>query len=85
MEARLAGEALQSDPVEHANKVEISTELAWEMSKKVLQQHKLQRTPIKLVVSAVIEAFILLLTIRQCDKGVDNSRTNGMGQHYTAW
>ena len=26
------------------------TELAWEMSRRVLQQHKLQRTPIKLVV-----------------------------------
>ena len=50
VEARLAGESLQSDPVEHTNRMEISTELAWEMSRRVLQQHKLQRTPIKLVV-----------------------------------
>lgn len=31
----------------------IDTELAWEMTKKALQQHKLNRTPIKLQVKIV--------------------------------
>ena len=53
VEARLSGESLVSDPVSHATggRIELSTELAWEMTRKALQEHKLQRTPIKLVVS----------------------------------
>ena len=40
-----------ADPVEHTNRMEISTELAWEMSRRVLRTAaQLQRTPIKLVV-----------------------------------
>ena len=52
VEARFSGESLISDPVDHGagGRVELSTELAWEMTRKALQEHKLQRTPIKLVV-----------------------------------
>ena len=52
VEVRFAGETLQSDPVDHSygGHIEINTELAWEMTRKALQEHKLQRTPIKIVV-----------------------------------
>ncbi len=53
VDARFSGESLISDPIDHTagGKLEFSTELAWEMTRKGLQEHKLQRTPIKLVVS----------------------------------
>ena len=35
-------------------RIELSTELAWEMTRKALQEHKLQRTPIKLVVGVLV-------------------------------
>ena len=52
VEARLGGESVvPTDPVPLAGGLlEISTELAWEMSRRDLQQHKLSRTPIKLQV-----------------------------------
>ncbi len=44
-------ECLDTDPVPHGGPtMQINTELAWEMSKKDLQYHKLHRTPIKLLV-----------------------------------
>jgi len=44
-------ECLDTDPVAHVGpSVLINTELAWEMSRKELQYHKLHRTPIKLLV-----------------------------------
>lgn len=54
MEARFNGEVLCTDPLPHAGgTMVIDTELAWEMTRKALQQHKLNRTPIKLQVSVV--------------------------------
>ncbi len=52
VEGKLGGEMLSSDPVpaSHPGALEVNTELAWEMSRRSLQQHKLQRTPIKLQV-----------------------------------
>ncbi|XP_040824476.1 centrosomal protein of 120 kDa isoform X2 [Ochotona curzoniae] len=48
VEAKFDGEQLETDPVDHSNQPEFATELAWEIDRKVLHQHRLQRTPIKL-------------------------------------
>ncbi|XP_039423231.1 centrosomal protein of 120 kDa isoform X1 [Corvus cornix cornix] len=48
VEAKLDGEQLATDPVEHTDQPEFATELAWELGRKALHQHRLQRTPIKL-------------------------------------
>ncbi|KAM4860825.1 centrosomal protein of 120 kDa isoform 1-T1 [Thomomys bottae] len=48
VEAKFDGEQLATDPVEHTDQPEFATELAWEIDRKVLHQHRLQRTPIKL-------------------------------------
>ncbi|XP_074875697.1 centrosomal protein of 120 kDa isoform X3 [Buteo buteo] len=48
VEAKFDGEQLATDPVEHTNQPEFATELAWELDRKALHQHRLQRTPIKL-------------------------------------
>ncbi|NXX85989.1 CE120 protein, partial [Urocolius indicus] len=48
VEAKFDGEQLATDPVEHAAQPEFATELAWELDRKALHQHRLQRTPIKL-------------------------------------
>ncbi|XP_058533478.1 centrosomal protein of 120 kDa [Ochotona princeps] len=48
VEAKFDGEQLATDPVDHTNQPEFATELAWEIDRKVLHQHRLQRTPIKL-------------------------------------
>ncbi|XP_077989016.1 centrosomal protein of 120 kDa-like [Glandiceps talaboti] len=53
VETRFDGELLATDPIEHTETPEFSTELAWELSKKALHQHRLQRTPIKLQCYAV--------------------------------
>ncbi|XP_044302498.1 centrosomal protein of 120 kDa isoform X1 [Varanus komodoensis] len=48
VEAKFDGENLATDPVEHTDQPEFATELAWELDRKALHQHRLQRTPIKL-------------------------------------
>ncbi|KAM9137753.1 centrosomal protein of 120 kDa isoform 2-T2 [Pangshura tecta] len=48
VEAKFDGEQLATDPVDHADQPEFATELAWELDRKALHQHRLQRTPIKL-------------------------------------
>ncbi|KAM8776918.1 centrosomal protein of 120 kDa [Rhynchonycteris naso] len=48
VEAKFDGEQLATDPVAHADQPEFATELAWEIDRKALHQHRLQRTPIKL-------------------------------------
>ncbi|XP_033634352.1 centrosomal protein of 120 kDa-like [Asterias rubens] len=53
IETRFDGELLATDPVSHGETPELCTELAWELSKKALHQHRLQRTPIKLVCYAL--------------------------------
>ncbi|KAL5004829.1 hypothetical protein ScPMuIL_018285 [Solemya velum] len=47
-EARFDGELLASDPVDHVESPDFTQELAWELDKKGLQQHRLQRTSIKI-------------------------------------
>ncbi|KAJ8262749.1 hypothetical protein COCON_G00152060 [Conger conger] len=53
MEAKFDGEQLATDPVDHKDKPQFCTELAWELDRKTLHQHRLQRTPIKLQCYAV--------------------------------
>ncbi|KAM5300589.1 centrosomal protein of 120 kDa isoform 1-T1 [Ctenodactylus gundi] len=48
VEAKFDGEQLATDPVDHTDQPEFATELAWEIDRKSLHQHRLQRTPIKL-------------------------------------
>ncbi|XP_049619026.1 centrosomal protein of 120 kDa [Syngnathus scovelli] len=48
VQASFDGEQLTTDPVEHLEQPHFSTELAWELDRKMLHQHRLQRTPIKL-------------------------------------
>ncbi|XP_037114858.1 centrosomal protein of 120 kDa isoform X2 [Syngnathus acus] len=48
VQASFDGEQLTTDPVEHLDQPHFSTELAWELDRKMLHQHRLQRTPIKL-------------------------------------
>lgn len=56
VEAKFDGEQLSTDPVEHNEVVEINQELAWEIDKKGLQLHKLQRSCIKANCFALNEA-----------------------------
>ena len=46
-EAKFDGEQLATDPVEHSEMPDFTQELAWELDKKGFQQHKMQRTSIK--------------------------------------
>ncbi|XP_036000182.1 centrosomal protein of 120 kDa isoform X2 [Fundulus heteroclitus] len=48
VQASFDGEHLETDPVEHREQPQFCTELAWELDRKTLHQHRLQRTPIKL-------------------------------------
>ncbi|XP_005242595.1 centrosomal protein of 120 kDa [Falco peregrinus] len=48
VEAKFDGEQLATDPIKHTDQPEFATELAWELDRKALHQHRLQRTPIKL-------------------------------------
>ena len=47
IEAKFDGEQLATDPVDHVETLEVNQELAWELDKKVLHMHKLQRSCIK--------------------------------------
>ncbi|RMX45248.1 hypothetical protein pdam_00000823 [Pocillopora damicornis] len=48
VETKFDGETLTTDPIDHVETPEFTTELAWELNKKSLHQHRLQRTPIKI-------------------------------------
>ncbi|KAK7009202.1 centrosomal protein of 120 kDa [Biomphalaria glabrata] len=48
VEAKFDGELLATDPVAHVEVPDINQELAWELDKKSLQQHRLQRSSIKI-------------------------------------
>ena len=47
IEAKFDGEQLATDAVDHVESIEVNQELAWELDKKTLQTHKLQRSCIK--------------------------------------
>eukprot|EP00112_Aurelia_sp_Birch-Aquarium-sp1_P009678 Seg2106.2 transcript_id=Seg2106.2/GoldUCD/mRNA.D3Y31 product="Centrosomal protein of 120 kDa" protein_id=Seg2106.2/GoldUCD/D3Y31 len=53
VEAKFDGEILSTDPVDHHESPDFTTELAWESDKKSFHQHRLQRTPIKLQCYAI--------------------------------
>ncbi|KAK3743125.1 hypothetical protein RRG08_063983 [Elysia crispata] len=48
VEAKFDGELLATDPVSHAEAFDVNQELAWELDRKALQQHRLQRSSIKI-------------------------------------
>ncbi|XP_052280654.1 centrosomal protein of 120 kDa-like [Dreissena polymorpha] len=47
-EAKFNGELLTTDPVDHVESPDFTQELAWELDKKGLHQHRLQRTSVKI-------------------------------------
>uniref|UniRef100_H2XK78 C2 domain-containing protein n=1 Tax=Ciona intestinalis TaxID=7719 RepID=H2XK78_CIOIN len=53
IECKFDGELLATDPVSHSDSPSFTTELAWEMDKKSLHQHRMHRTPIKLQCFAI--------------------------------
>ncbi|KAL0978922.1 hypothetical protein UPYG_G00177850 [Umbra pygmaea] len=53
VQAKFDGEQLTTDPVDHKEQPQFCTELAWELDRRTLHQHRLQRTPIKLQCFAV--------------------------------
>ncbi|KAM4577146.1 centrosomal protein of 120 kDa isoform 1-T1 [Odontesthes bonariensis] len=53
VQASFDGEQLATDPMEHREQPLFSTELAWELDRRTLHQHRLQRTPIKVQCFAV--------------------------------
>ena len=50
VETKFDGETLSTDPIDHVESPDFTTELAWELNKKSLHQHRLQRTPVKVQV-----------------------------------
>ena len=62
-EARFDGELLATDPVEHGDCPEFTQELAWELDKKALQQHRLQRTSIKIQCFSQVLLYALLFYV----------------------
>lgn len=48
VEAKFDGELLATDPVAHSEVPDFNQELAWELDRKALQQHRLQRSTIKI-------------------------------------
>ncbi|GFS03226.1 centrosomal protein of 120 kDa [Elysia marginata] len=48
VEAKFDGELLATDPVSHVEAFDVNQELAWELDRKALQQHRLQRSSIKI-------------------------------------
>ena len=55
LDAKLASEILSTDPIPHNGPItgyEINSELAWQISKKSLHEHRLKRTPLKIIVFA---------------------------------
>ena len=53
VESTFSGKSLSTDPVPHLTSPHVNTELCWEISQKQLQQHRLHRTPLKLVLCAL--------------------------------
>lgn len=76
IEAKFDGEQLSTDPVDHNDVIEINQELAWELDKKALQQHKLQRSCIKANCFAVSESGVkenigyIVLDVRSAPDGI---------------
>jgi centrosomal protein CEP120 len=57
IEAKFDKEQLSTDLVDHGDIIEINQELAWELDKKSLQMHRLQRSCIKANCFAVGDSF----------------------------
>ena len=76
VEAKFDGEQLATDPVDHNETVEINQELAWELDKKSLHMHRLQRSAIKAICYAVSDSHqkenigYVVLDIRSAAEGI---------------
>lgn len=59
VEAKFDGEQLATDPVDHTDQPEFATELAWEIDRKALHQHRWLLFPVCFVLlQAVVNKFI---------------------------
>lgn len=75
VEAKFDGEQLGTDPVDHQETIEINQELAWELDKKSMHMHRLQRSAIKAICYAVGENIkenigYVVLDIRSAPEGI---------------
>ena len=75
VEAKFDGEQLATDAVDHQETIEINQELAWELDKKSLQMHRLQRSAIKAICYAIGEEAkenigYVVLDIRSAPEGI---------------
>lgn len=50
VEAKFDGEQLATDPVDHSDQPEFATELAWELDRKALHQHRLHYKIVNVVI-----------------------------------
>ena len=64
IEANFDGEAITTEALKHTDSPRFNTELAWEIDRTSLHQHRLQRTPIKLQVSLTFLARYIILFIQ---------------------
>ncbi|XP_065671488.1 centrosomal protein of 120 kDa isoform X3 [Hydra vulgaris] len=77
IEAKFDGEFLTTDLIKHNDNPQFNTELAWEIDKKLLHQHKLQRTPIKLQVYAVESTNLTKELIGYCVLDIRSAQLDG--------
>lgn len=59
VEAKFDGEQLATDPVDHTDQPEFATELAWEIDRKVLHQHRWGYSRLCLRLSPSLQLFVL--------------------------
>jgi len=55
-EVRFDGELLTTDATDHVETPDFTQELAWELDKKALHQHRLQRSSVKVQLYAISTA-----------------------------
>ena len=66
VEANFDAEHLCTDMIKHRDSPKFNTELAWEIDKKSLHQHRLQRTPLKVQVFSVEDSTMKKELIGYC-------------------
>lgn len=83
IEGKFNDEILESDPVQQTTAPQVNTELAWELDKKSLHQHKMQRTPIKLNIISISERAreligYIVLDLRAAGPNIKNGKWMNM-------
>lgn len=63
VQASFDGEQLATDPVEHRDQPQFSTELAWELDRRTLHQHRSQKVPIDLVNDWLVLQLTIIISL----------------------